>query len=323
MPINISILLATYKRPEVLNRTLASFSSLHSDSVTWDLWVVDNAVDPSTETVVKKWAEKLPIHYLVEPKAGKNNALNLALPGLKGQLVVLTDDDIIASPAWLKQLWEGAQRWPDHMVFGGKIIANWPGVAPFWGEDHPMNQSLFGLHSLGEKEMPYRDNLLPYGANMAVRREIFEKGYNFNPSVGPNGEKVYRMGSETEFLKRLERDGYIPIFLPKAVVEHQIRREQMDMRWVAERSFRSGFTDCAGAMPDGKTLLSVARYLWRQLLVALIMNYIYKIVPNKRKKFSYFVALNRARGKIYAQLSHDEAFSKKIFHKKLLKIIKA
>ncbi len=318
---DISIILATFKRPEILDRTLESFRLLECGELQWDLWVVDNAGDSATEAVVKKQSEKLPIHYLVEPKAGKNNALNRALPEVKGKLIVLTDDDIIAHPDWLTQLWEGAQRWPGHRVFGGKIIADWPGEAPFWGENHPMNQSLFGLHSLGEKEVPYHDNLLPYGANMAVRREIFEKGYDFNPSVGPNGQKVYRMGSETEFLKRLEEDGYTPIFLPKAIVKHQIRPDQMELQWIAGRSFRSGYSDGMKSMPEGKTIFSVARYLWRQLFDALVKLYLYKIVADKRKQFEKLVALNRTRGKIFAQLSSRENASDNFFYKKMLRLI--
>ena len=171
---DVSIILATYKRPDILHRTLESFSKMVCDALHWELWVVDNAGDPPTEAVVKYWADKLPINYLVEFQPGKNHALNRALPAACGHLIVLTDDDIVAMPDWLMQLWQGAQRWPDHMVFGGKIIANWPGEVPFWGEHHPMNQSLFALHSLGENEVSYSGNLLPYGANMAVRKKIFE-----------------------------------------------------------------------------------------------------------------------------------------------------
>ncbi len=120
---DISIILATYKRPNILQRTLESFSKLECDVMQWELWVVDNAGDPPTEVVVKYWADKLPINYLVEPEPGKNHALNRALPEVCGQLIVLTDDDIIAMPDWLVQLWQGAQRWPDHMAFGGRIFA--------------------------------------------------------------------------------------------------------------------------------------------------------------------------------------------------------
>jgi hypothetical protein len=88
--------------------------------------VVDNAGDSATEKLVKVWANKLPINYIVALETGKNKALNHTLPKVKGQQIVFTDDDIIPNPDWLLQLWEGAQRWPDHKVFGGRIVADWP-----------------------------------------------------------------------------------------------------------------------------------------------------------------------------------------------------
>ena len=46
---DISVVLATYHRPEMLNRTLESFCSLDTKTLKWEVLVVDNAYDIKTE----------------------------------------------------------------------------------------------------------------------------------------------------------------------------------------------------------------------------------------------------------------------------------
>jgi len=295
---NLSIVLATFKRPDILNRTLDSFCHLACPDLKWELWVVDNADDSDTREVVDSYSDKIPAYYLVEPKAGKNNALNRALAKTKGQLLVFTDDDILAKPDWLLQLWEGAQRWPDHKVFGGRIVADWPDEPPFWGDDHPLNQSLFSLHCPSPEERPYREgDFLPYGPNMAVRREIFDLGYKFNPDIGPTNSTIYRMGSETEFLQRLKDDGYTPVFLPKAVVKHQIRPEQLTPVGLNRRNFRVGLSDITPEDTPDRRILGCAPHLWKQLTQARFAAVSAAATGNRLKAFETPVASGGFAGK--------------------------
>lgn len=302
---NISVILSTYKRPDILSRTLESFRNLKTDAITWELIVMDNAGDPATHNVAEKYKKNLPLKFLVETTPGKNNALNRAIPEAKGELFVFTDDDIIADTNWLLEMWNGVKRWPDYSVFGGRIKAAWPEDPPFWGEAHPFNQSLFSLHHVSEQEKPYgADDFLPYGANMAIKKKIFDMGYRFNPDVGPDGSRIYRMGSETELLKRLKADEYIPVYLPNCVVQHQIRPEQLTKHGLFNRNFRIGFRDFSPDDHIGRSLFSASFYLWKQLSSSFILYLMAKVYGNHIKAFEYQSKLSRIRGKIFAQRVH-------------------
>ena len=98
---DISVILATYKRSEILAKTLQSFCSLETDGLEWEVLVVDNAGDLDTRKTVHRYQQHLPLKYLVEITAGKNNALNHAVKKARGSLFVFTDDDVIAAPSWL------------------------------------------------------------------------------------------------------------------------------------------------------------------------------------------------------------------------------
>lgn len=297
--VDLSLVLSTYKRPQILLRTLESFSRMVCAELRWDLWVVDNAGDAATEQLVKDWAGKLPIHYLVEPKAGKNNALNYAIPKVTGQLVVLTDDDVIAATDWLTQFWEGARRWPDNVVFGGRILPDWPqGFAPY-DTNRPFMAGAYAVADWDQPEGSIEPKKI-YGANMAVRRSVFDAGWRFEGAVGPSQNKNYIMGSETEFLLRLFDAGFRPIYLPKALVYHQIRPEQMSFEWLKKRAYRAGRGDVRsdGQPSDTVTIFGVPRHLIRRTLETYF-SYLFARFFDKKNKIEKGMKFYFNLGRLY------------------------
>jgi hypothetical protein len=136
---------------------------------------------------------------------------------------------------------------------------------------------------------------------MAVRREIFDKGYKFNPDIGPTNSTIYRMGSETEFLQRLKDDGYTPVFLPKAVVKHQIRPEQLTPLGLNRRNFRVGLSDITPEDSPDRRILGCAPYLWKQLAQARFAAGSAAATGNRLKAFENTCRFWRIRGKMFAQ----------------------
>ncbi|MBZ0156707.1 MAG: glycosyltransferase [Alphaproteobacteria bacterium] len=262
---DISVLLSTYKRPGLLAQTLASFCHMDASGLLWEVLVVDNAGDGETRRVVEGVQGKLDITCLLETRKGKNNALNRAVEEAKGSLLVFTDDDIIAERSWLREMWEGVERWPRFSVFGGRILPRFPSAHVPLPRQHPFFIGAYVLADWGIHEGPYNAAYV-WGPNMAVRAKIFREGWRFDPHIGPNGSN-YIMGSETEFTKRMEKAGYRAVYLPKSLVHHQIRPEQMKVRWLYGRSFRDGRQKAIWyGWPDVPLLFGVPRYLVRQLL---------------------------------------------------------
>ncbi len=266
---DISIVLATFKRPEILHRTLGSFQSMKNGNLKWDVLVVDNAGDPETKSVVEAYRDALPIEYLVEAAPGKNRALNRAVSDVQAELVVFTDDDVICEPDWLIRLWDGAGRWPRHLVFGGRVLPFWPrGFTP-----HDLgNPYLVGAYAVADWDIPegeYEPEKV-FGPNMAVRKRIFDEGWRFDVTVGPSQDGNYIMGSETEFARRLDEAGHHPVYLPEALVHHQIRPGQMDFKWLKKRAYKAGRSSVLKEAGKGasasRAMGGVPRYLYRRLL---------------------------------------------------------
>jgi len=59
-----------------------------------------------------------------------NSALNYGLGHVKGDLVLLTDDDAIPSGNWLRAMVNGASKYPREVIFGGQIFPQFTSDVP-------------------------------------------------------------------------------------------------------------------------------------------------------------------------------------------------
>ena len=230
--------MATYNRAAKLGSVLDSYLRLETPAGGWELFVVDNGSTDQTRQVVSSFRERLPLTYLFEPQKGKNAALNLALPDVNGDLIVMTDDDALARPDWLVKLRLAADTQPEFCIFGGVVLPKWEVPPEDWILSWVPHGPAYGITSphLKEGPMTYED---VFGPNMAVRAHVFKAGYRFDTTIGPQG-KEYPMGSETELVLRLTQAGHRAWHCEKAVVDHLIDRSQTTEEWLMRRVVRCG-----------------------------------------------------------------------------------
>ena len=253
----MSVLIATRHRPDRLAETLRGLAAMRTDGLHWQLVVVDNGGDGRTREVVASAA--LPVSLVVEAAPGKNRALNRGLDVVAGSLVVFTDDDVRVDGGWLAEVVAGADRWPAASMFGGRILPEWPEgeeVPPY----HPFFDHAYGIADFAHGEGPYSPGYV-YGGNMAVRAALFHSGWRFDERLGPDGGDRYVTGSETSLTVALARQGHTAVYLPRALVHHQIRPEQLSPAWLYGRAFRRGRAD---ALKQG------LRGGWRRIPPALV-----------------------------------------------------
>ena len=171
-----------------------------------------------------------------------------------------------AEPDWLVQLWGGAARHPEASLFGGRILPSFPEGHEAWLRQldfhHWFIRSAYVIADwdCGENRVG-ADRI--WGPNMAVRRSVFDAGLRFDPAIGPGGAD-YIMGGETEFLLRAQSAGYLGVYLPRALVHHRIREEQLSEQWLLGRAFRMGRGHARrGVRAEVPHIAGVPRHLWR------------------------------------------------------------
>jgi glycosyltransferase involved in cell wall biosynthesis len=264
----ITTILCTYNRCQDLAKALDSVAAQTlPESVEWEVLVVDNNSSDQTREVVEGFCRQYPrrFRYLFEPQQGKSHALNAGIRESQGRILAFADDDAIVEPDWLWNLtsalhsgeWAGA---------GGRIIPIWPGPLPSWlSTDDPHTMGPFVAFDLGTEAGPLLRP--PYGANMAFRREAFEKYGGFRTDLGPRpGSEIRR--EDIEFANRLLAGDERLRYESGAVVCHPVPECRLTKRFVLRWWFWYGRAEVAdsGSPSDAKWVLAgVPLCLFRRL----------------------------------------------------------
>ncbi len=275
----LTVLFATRNRARLLESVLEAYTEIESPPGGWKLVVVDNASTDQTGAVLRKHEHLLPLTAMHEARLGKNHALNAGLSAVLGDLVVLTDDDTFPRRDWLVRFRDAADAHPDFAVFGGLILPRWQTPPPSWVLAWVPLAPTFALTRAEVREGPTESHNI-YGPNMLVRTRVFESGYRFNPAIGPQGAD-YAMGSETELVRRLLREGHAAWHVHDAVVEHFISTDQLSEGWILRRAVRFGrgqyLLNQAGQEIAPVTWWGIPRYMFRALgehAIAVIRSWI-------------------------------------------------
>lgn len=129
---HISVCICTYKRPELLTRTLSSISAQESGQrFTWSVVVADNDKAESARAVVAEVAASctVPVVYCSEPRQNIAMARNRAIENASGEFVAFIDDDEFVSSDWLQTLLGALETFDADAVLGP--------VDPFFDADAP------------------------------------------------------------------------------------------------------------------------------------------------------------------------------------------
>lgn len=240
---NITVILCTYNRCQVLSKALDSLAaSTVPDLIQWEVLVVDNNSHDQTREVVEEFSRRFPgrFQYSFEPQAGKSNALNRGIREAEGDVLAFVDDDVTVEPAWLSSLtgsldddtWAGA---------GGRIVLDWPPSVPAWlSTEGPYARHAFP----GFDQGPEPKDLIgpPFGTNMAFRKAIFTKYGGFRTDLGPTPGSEIR-SEDTEFGRRLIFAGERLRYEPAAVVYHPVPASKINKKHFLNWWFDKGRAD--------------------------------------------------------------------------------
>src|SRR5262245_2935640 len=108
----LTVLLATYDGAETLPEALEGWRRVVAPPGGWRLLVVDDGSRDASADLVAASARDLPLVLRRVPHRGQSAARNAVLGDLQGDLVVLTDDDVVPSPDALAGQRQSSHRAP-------------------------------------------------------------------------------------------------------------------------------------------------------------------------------------------------------------------
>jgi GT2 family glycosyltransferase len=235
---SVTVIVCTRNRPESLEQCLASLTRL--DPAPDEILVVDN--DPATAGT-RAVVEKFPgIKWLPEPNPGLSRARNTGIRHAKGEIIAWTDDDTSAHPDWIGRI---RAVFEDPAIFGmtGLVLAGSLDTSAqvrferdFGGFQRGFRR--FTLDQQFFEEMKDRGVptwLAGAGANMAFRREVFEKLGPFDERLGAGAAGC---SEDSEYWYRMLAAGMSIRYEPSAVVHHFHRVAEEDFQFQMEEYMR-------------------------------------------------------------------------------------
>jgi GT2 family glycosyltransferase len=203
MSLAVSVVVPTYRRPELLGRCLAALAAQNLPAENYEVLVADDADDEAKRRQVETFATqaKCVVRYLpVTGAHGPAAARNVGWRAARAPVIAFTDDDTIPQPVWLTAGVGAFQRDADLAAVTGQVVVPLP--------DRPTD------YERNEAGLEYAEFVT---ANCFCRRDMLE-------SLGGFDERftaAWREDSDLHF--RLLQSGAKLIKVPTAAVVHPVR----------------------------------------------------------------------------------------------------
>jgi glycosyltransferase involved in cell wall biosynthesis len=233
----------------------------------------------------------------LESQQGLSYARNRGIKESKGEYLAFIDDDAKPLSDYLVELEKAILKNSSMRCFGGKVIPDFE-VYPKWLSSRL--ETLFAIQDLGNKEIYFQRNSFPIGANMIIKKELFDQVGDFNVELGRKGGELGG-GEEKDFFLRLKINGEKFLFLPKVEVIHSIPARRITVEYIRNQGIGSGYSEFKRIDKSALKMLglfTIEFVKWLGSLVLFVM-FMIKIDINKGVmilKFRYWVTQGLFKG---------------------------
>lgn len=230
---DITVVVCTFNRAEMLGDALRSLYSLATAGrFTYEVLVIDNASTDATPAAIAQAAREsaAPLWGVYEGTKGIVAARNRGVAEARGEWIAFFDDDQLADPRWLAELFAMAQSRGCRLV-GGAVHLQLPS-----GCDRqlaPMIRMLLGESIWSDQPLRYTTRIGPGAGNLMLHRSVFDEIGLFDAAVGSRGE-------DTELFLRADAAGFAAWYAPAAIVQHVIPALRLETSFLTRLAERMG-----------------------------------------------------------------------------------
>lgn len=244
--LDATVLICTYNRCSLLGETLDAVARSRT-ALAWEVVVVDNNSTDQTRSVVesRQAGYPVPLRYCFEPRQGNSFALNTGIAATRATIVVFTDDDVRVTEGWLEGACTPMLSDPAMDYTGGPVRPIWEVAPPAWVDR--ARSDLWGTLAMldyGPASFVFEERKrVPLGANMAVRRAVFDRVGRFDTSLGRVGSSL-RGQAQAEFFCRSREAGVRGLYVPEMAVDHHVPASRLTRSYFRRWWFMKGMGRC-------------------------------------------------------------------------------
>ena len=206
----VSVIMCTVNRPDLIGQAVRSV--LACDHESFELVVVDQSRDSTTQDALEPFRDDPRLRYLHTDRVGLSAAYNVGIGEASSELLAFTDDDCLVPTGWLKGIERAFEEVDDADLLYGSVIAA-PGMD---GQDRYVP----ALTMPTRTRISRRDGFRIYGmgANFAARRRLFEKIGGFDEVLGGGGP--LRSSQDHDLSYRAYQAGLVTLLEPTVELQH-------------------------------------------------------------------------------------------------------
>lgn len=267
--VDASVIVCTYNREESLRDTLAALRKQRiPPERTWEVIVVDNNSRDGTNRAVIELQKDWPnLRYEFEAAQGLSHARNHGIAAARGDVLLFTDDDVLPETDWIEVTLDGLKRY-NADACGGYIEPVWQSPPPAW-----LSKRFYGFLAVrNERSDDYlidKPELAPFGANMVVKKSVFDRVGLFDTGRGRTGNSL-ASGEDGELFERILASGIKVVFLGQSRVHHKVEAFRCTKRYFRRWRYQTSRNlAISRGVPGNNRLCNIPLYIFPQLLGAL------------------------------------------------------
>lgn len=179
---HLSVILPTFARPKLLRRTLEGLCDQRDSESLAEVIVVSDGFDDKAELVTRDFSNRLPIHFLDQPKRNVSSARNRGIAFASSPILLLLDDDIVPSPDLISEHTRfHKERSQENAALLGYVTWHPDLHASHFMRWYGEYGALFGYSLL--KDNQEVDPRFFYSCNISLKREFLTTHGGFNESL--------------------------------------------------------------------------------------------------------------------------------------------
>ena len=237
MALTITVIIPTKNRCELIRELLNSLENLRGlTRIQPNIIVGDNASSDSTPKIVEMRKTSFPTELILlnVSSPGKSAVLNQAIRRSTGEVLAFLDDDVVVDSSWLEEIENFFQSNRAHCVGQGRIRTGL-GDAP----DPEIRRLLQRYRTIPELEFSndIGDLHSLNGANIAIRRTVFDRVGYFDERLGPGASGT---SEDVELAQRIRKADMKIAYMHRAIVYHRVDRERLTEKYFKQTHWRQG-----------------------------------------------------------------------------------
>jgi glucosyl-dolichyl phosphate glucuronosyltransferase len=246
----LSVVVSTLNRSQLLSQALHSILQQSVAADQFEVLIIDNGSTDATAAVVQEFRDLYAGHqirYFYEPEPGLLSGRHLGAKESQGEILVFTDDDIIADRDWLASIIETFNDSSIDLV-GGRNLPNYETEPPdwlnwFWYEcEQGRHSPYLSLQDYGDQAFEINPGLV-WGLNFSIRKQTLFRVGGFNPDFLPKHLQQFQGDGEVGLTVKAMQAGCRAMYQPQALIRHLVSPSRMTLSYFEQRSFAQGVSD--------------------------------------------------------------------------------